>query len=136
MIEIRYVQPGDREFWFRLDGHLPEGEFDNKVGSQTGYVLLADGVPVGVMRYNLFWDLVPFCNLLYIENEYRRKGYGRTLMEHWEAEMRARGYDKLMTSTQADEGAQHFYRKLGYHDCGGFALEIPEPMELMFVKKI
>ncbi len=30
MIEIRYVQMNDREFWYSLDQHLPEQEFNNK----------------------------------------------------------------------------------------------------------
>ena len=31
----------------------------------------------------------------------------------------AHGYGMVLTSTQVDEDAQHFYRKLGYKDCGG-----------------
>lgn len=30
MAEIRYVTEEDREFWYRLDGHLPEKEFEKK----------------------------------------------------------------------------------------------------------
>jgi len=118
MIQIRHVQPEDRIFWFGLDKHLSQKEFDNKVSSKSGYVLLADDVPVGLLRYSLFWDSIPFCNMLYIDARYQRKGYGKKLMAHWEEEMKAQGYERLLTSTQADEEAQHFYRKLGYQDCG------------------
>ena len=31
----------------------------------------------------------------------------------------------VMVSTQVDEEAQHFYRKLGYKDAGGFVVDIP-----------
>ena len=31
MIETRYVQIEDKEFWYRLDKHLPEQEFFNKI---------------------------------------------------------------------------------------------------------
>ncbi len=44
-----------------------------------------------------------------------------------------------MTSTQTDESAQHFYRKLGYQDAGCLVLDIPgykQPMEMFLVKKI
>jgi len=44
-----------------------------------------------------------------------------------------------MTSTQVDEDAQHFYRKMGYQDAGGLLINIPEykqPMEMFFVKRI
>ena len=64
-IVIRPVEPGDREFWMTLDRHLSETEFDRKVRDQMGYVLLCQGQPAGILRYNLFWDNTPFCNLLY-----------------------------------------------------------------------
>lgn len=136
MLTIRYVQPEDREFWFRLDRHLPEKEFARKVSAQSGYVLLIDDVPAGLLRYSLFWDSIPFCNMLYVAREHQRKGYGKKLMEYWEADMKAHGHERVLTSTQVDEEAQHFYRKLGYQDCGGFVLEVPGPMELMLIKTI
>lgn len=49
------------------------------------------------------------------------------------------GYDMVLTSTQVDEQAQHFYRKLGYKDCGGFVVDIEgqeQPMELFLIKSI
>lgn len=39
---------------------------------------------------------------------------------YWENEMKQQGYETLMTSTRADEYAQHFYFKLGYEVVGGF----------------
>jgi len=136
MLTIRYVQPEDKEFWYRLDKHLPEQEFNNKVRGKSGYVLLDGDTPVGLLRYSLFWDSIPFCNMLYIDGNYQRKGYGKKLMAYWEAEMKTKGYVRLLTSTQADEEAQHFYRKLGYQDCGGFVLDVPGPMELVMIKTI
>ena len=61
MIEIRYVEREDRQFWQRLDRHLPDGEFEDKMRRKRGYVILKDHVPVGLLRYNLFWDQIPFC---------------------------------------------------------------------------
>ena len=139
MLHIRYVRQEDREFWYRLDRHLPEGEFDRKVDDQRGYVLLVGDTPVGLLRYNLFWDNTPFCTLLYVDPDHQGRGCGRMLMEHWEKDMKARGYGMLLTSTQVDEEAQHFYRKLGYKDCGGFVVDVPgyeQPMELFLVKGI
>ena len=60
-------------------------------------------------------------------------------MEHWEKDMKKQGYGMLFTSTQVDETAQHFYRKLGYKDCGGFVIDIPlyaQPMEMILIKAI
>ena len=77
MIEIRYVRSEDKEFWYRLDKHLPEKEFENKVACQRGYVLLDDSEPIGLLRYNLFWDNTPFCTLLFVDWKYQGKGYGK-----------------------------------------------------------
>ena len=139
MTEIRYAEEKDRDFWFRLDGYLAESEFIQKVARRQGYVLEVDGVPAGLLRYNLFWDNTPFCTLLYVEERCRGRGHGGALMRHWEADMKARGYGLLMTSTQVDETAQHFYRKLGYRDAGGLLLDAPgyeQPMELFLIKAI
>lgn len=139
MIQIRYSQLEDKEFWFSLDKHLSEQEFINKVRDNRGYVLLEDNKPLGLLRYNLFWDNTPFCNLIYINSEYQGKGFGKMLIEYWEKDMKSLGYGMLLTSTQVDESAQHFYRKLGYKDCGGFVIDIQgyeQPMELFLVKAI
>lgn len=138
-IEIRYVKSEDKEFWYRLDKHLPEQEFEHKVSSKRGYILLEDNKPIGLLRYNLFWDNTPFCTMLFIDWKEHRKGYGKKLMEYWENDMKSQGYGMLLTSTQVDEEAQHFYRKLGYKDCGGFVIDVPgyeQPMEMFLVKGI
>ena len=57
MIEIRYVKLEDKDFWYSLDKHLPKDEFEKKVRDKRGYVLLEEGKPVALLRYNLFWDI-------------------------------------------------------------------------------
>ena len=139
MIEIRYVRTEDKDFWFSLDKHLSENEFENKVNNQRGYVLFADNIPIGLLRYNLFWDNIPFCTMLFVDWNNQGKGYGKKLMKYWENDMKSQGYGMLLTSTQVDEKAQHFYRKLGYKDCGGMTLNIAgyeQPMEMFMSKGI
>lgn len=139
MEEIRYIQTSDKDFWFSLDRHLPEAEYEKKVRDRQGYILLRDGNPLGLLRYNLFWDNTPFCTMLYVTADFQGQGYGKKLMEYWEKDMRAQGYPMVLTSTQVDEQAQHFYRKLGYKDCGGFVVDIKgqeQPMELFLIKDL
>ncbi len=137
MVSIRYVQKEDKAFWFRLDKHLSEAEFERKIRDKRGYVLVENNIPLGVLRYNLFWDNTPFCTMLFVDCKNQHKGYGRKLIEFWEKDMKLLGYGLIMTSTQVDENAQHFYRKIGYQDAGGLLLNIPgyeQPMELFMVK--
>ena len=77
--------------------------------------------------------------MLYVSPDAQRRGFGRMLMEYWEEDMKKQGYGMILTSTQVDETAQHFYRKLGYKDCGGMTVDVPgyeQPMELFLVKEI
>jgi len=139
MISIRYVQEEDKNFWFKLDKHLSETEFEKKIRDKMGYIILENKTPIGLLRYNLFWDNTPFCTMLFIDWAYQNKGYGRLLMEFWEKEMKQSGYGMTMTSTQVDEDAQHFYRKMGFQDAGGLLINIPkyeQPMEMFFIKGI
>ena len=117
MRTIRYARLTDRDFWFTLDRHLSEAEFEHKVNLKRAYVLTEDDTPVGILRYNLFWDNTPFCTLLYISPGHQCTGCGRAFMEFWESDMRA----------------------LGYRDCGGMVIDIPgheQPMELFLVKAL
>lgn len=139
MITIRYVEKEDQKFWYRLDRHLSKAEFEKKVRDRRGYVMLENDDLVGLLRYNLFWDNTPFCTLIFIDWPYQAKGYGKRLMEFWEQEMKNAGYGMAMVSTQVDENAQHFYRKLGYKDCGSLVMDIPgyeQPMEMFLAKKL
>ena len=66
MINIRYAKETDRAFWFCLDRHLPEAEFSGKVRDQMAYVLTLDGQPADLLRWQLFWDSIPFCTMIQV----------------------------------------------------------------------
>jgi len=139
MIAIRYVTENDKSFWFSLDSQLSESEFELKARDKRGYIISDGDKPVGVIRYNLFWDIIPFLTFIYFEESYRGKGFGKQAMLHWENEMRELGYNMVMTSTQADEQAQHFYRKLGYIDRGCLILDntpFEQPQEIFMIKEL
>ena len=137
MFQIRYVSEADKPFWFSLDKYLSEGEFSLKVRDKRGYIICNGDKPIGIMRYNLFWDNTPFLTLIRIEDSCQGKGFGKQAMFYWEDEMRGLGYKMVMTSTQADEQAQHFYRKLGYIDRGCLILDntpFEQPQEIIMIK--
>lgn len=139
MFNIRFVESSDKGFWYSLDKYLPDKEFEKKVRDKMGYIILEDEKPIGVLRYNLFWDNTPFLTLIFIDLPYQKKGFGYKAMGFWEQEMKKSGYGMVMVSTQVDEDAQYFYRKLGYKDCGCLVLDIPnyeQPMEMFMIKAL
>lgn len=135
MITIRSSTVDDLSLLLPCDRHIAEDELVRIL--TAGRILLAfDGLRfAGWLRYGLFWDEIPMVNMLYLQEEQRSRGYGRTLVTEWERRMCAAGYRRVMTSTQADEDAQHFWRKLGYRDAG--ALLLPEQAtELLLLKEL
>ena len=134
-MEIRYAKADELEMIAEYDDHLSKEELKNAIAMKRIILLFIDGEYEGWLRFNLFWDNIPFMNLLYISEEQRGKGYGRKMVEFWEHEMAKQGYGFVMTSTQSDEEGQFFYRRLGYTDKG--ALLLPkEPLEIIFYKKV
>ena len=135
MFTIAYATPRDMRDCFLFDRHLTESQYELKVRDKMYYITRDGDTPIGVMRYNLFWDYIPFLTLIHFGDTYQRKGYGTKAMQHWESEMRALGHKIIMTSTQADEQGQHFYRKLGYKDTGCLVLD-DQPLEIFMIKAL
>ena len=136
---IRNAAQTDLAACLALDGHIPEGAYAARLAAKQVYILSEAGEVRALLRYGLFWDTIPFCHLLFVAEGHRRRGLGRALAEFWERDMKARGFGLVRTSTQADEEGQHFWRKLGYKDCGGFVLPFPgyeQPLELILAKPL
>ncbi len=131
---VRAAASADASFLIEHD-HVGPDVIAGRI--QAGQILVAenDGVLVGWLRWNLFWDEIPFMNKLYVLEPHRGHGVGNALMDTWEKSARHDGHEVVMTSSQADESAQHLYRKRFYVDCG--ALVLPnQAAELVFRKAL
>lgn len=117
------------------DTHISIDILKTKISKEEILIMEMNGNCIGWLRYSLFWDEIPFMNMLYFLEDYRRKGYGKILVEYWEKVLMQNGHKRFLTSTLANEEAQHFYRKMGYHDIGGFILPM-EPLEIILMKDI
>lgn len=135
-MEIRLAELTDLSWLTAHDRHIALGECERSVRLGRVLVLEAeDGGLVGWLRWNLFWDNTPFMNMLYLLEDSRRQGHGAAMVAHWEGMMAEAGFWRVLTSTQADEQGQCFYRRLGYRDAG--ALFLPgEAAELILMKDL
>lgn len=100
------------------------------------YAVELDGETVGVLRYGLFWQAIPFLDLIFLAPKARGKGIGTEAVRLWEAEMKLRGFYDVLTSTQADETAWRFYEKLGYRRAGGFYPPGQQAEEIIYSKRL
>ena len=132
---IRYADERDFEAMKGYDKHISESELQNAICAKRILLLYEKGGFIGWLRYNLFWDEIPFMNMLYVLEEYRAQGYGGRLLDFWEKEMADCGYEMVLTSTLSSEQAQLFYRKNGYADCGSLLLP-GEVLEIILRKEL
>lgn len=132
---IRYANTDDIEFIKKYDIHISKTELKNLVILNRVIVMYEGNSFIGWLRYNLFWDNTPFLNMIYLLDGERGKGYGSKLISFWEKEMKERGYDHVLTSTQSNELGQFFYRKNKYKDVGSLILP-NQPLEIMFYKNL
>ncbi len=132
-MKIRFAESRDRDMLIRYDKHIKADELKDILSRKRILTAEENGQFAGWLRYGMFWDSIPFMNMLYILEEFRGKGAGRQMVMFWENEMKRRGYQTLMTSAQSDEYAQHFYFRLGYEAVGGFRMGA-EPYEVIFAK--
>jgi GNAT superfamily N-acetyltransferase len=107
----------------------------------AGSLLLArvDGRPAGALGLQLVPEAVRVegadlshageLKRLFVRPEYRRHGVGRALMERAEAEARARGYEALLLTTNAEVMplAQGLYGALGYAETAPYRDDMPWP---------
>ena len=134
-LQIRPAQDADFAFLSTLDTHISPAMLRRKIAAGEVLVAIAGDERAGYLRWGWFWDNTPFMNLLYVVESWRSRGVATHLITRWEADMRAQGARFVLTSTLADESAQHLYRKLGYRDIGGFVLP-DEALELILFKQL
>ncbi|SHI10741.1 GNAT family N-acetyltransferase [Sporanaerobacter acetigenes] len=135
-MKIEYGSELDFQFILDNDRHVSKRLIKNKLKEKEIMIVKnQDNKIIGWLRYSYFWDNTPFINMIYLNENYRNKGVGKQLVRFWEAEMRSKGYELVMTSTLSNEQAQHFYRRLGYKDSGSLLLD-NEPLEIIFTKRI
>ncbi|MBM6995243.1 GNAT family N-acetyltransferase [Paenibacillus sp. DXFW5] len=134
-MNIEFATEADIDYISERDKHLARTLIPTKIMAGEIYILRDSNQAIGWMRFNYFWDNTPFMNLIWIDEPYRGQGLGKDVVLHWEEQMKERGFQVVMTSTQSNEEAQHFYRKLGYVDVGCL-LQEKDPLEILLSKKL
>lgn len=77
------------------------------------------GIPVGYMRLEYFWSIVPYIALIWVLPEHRRQGAGKATLRYVEDHLRDRGHHQLFSSSQVNEAApQAWHRHVGFEECG------------------
>ena len=134
-ITLTYATQNEFKWLKERDHNISEATLKKKISDKEIIIAKSENEFLGWLRFGFFWDSIPFMNMLFIDEVHRSKGIGKKLVQFWESEMKNREHKIVMTSSQTDEEAQHFYRKLGYVEAGSFTLP-KETLEVIFIMEM
>lgn len=133
---IRTAVETDLMNLLKYDRHIAPHRLKTVISEGRAFVAEADGNIRGVLRCSLFWESIPFLDLIYIDPTCQKQGLGRAMMKFWEVKMKQNGFRFCLTSTQEDETAKFFYEALGYTKTGAFFPPEQEAAELIYQKNL
>jgi ribosomal protein S18 acetylase RimI-like enzyme len=117
-LNVRFATLGDLA-WCASVEHIPADWVRRKIDHAEALVAERDGQPVGYVRVEYLWSMIPYIGLIWVVEAYRRQGVGRALLVHLESYLRDSGYTVLMSSSQVNEPPpQAWHRHMGFEECG------------------
>jgi N-acetylglutamate synthase-like GNAT family acetyltransferase len=132
---VRFARLEDLSQLKAADWLSNESKILEKIERNEIIVIDEAGQITGLLRYSWFWDYLPFINLIWVEEGFRREGRATRLIQRLEEASKGINGGMILASTQSDEDGQKFFRKVGFIDSGGFAMK-GQAFELIMIKYI
>jgi L-amino acid N-acyltransferase YncA len=118
MMKVRPATTADAVFLTK-NSRLSEIVILRKANQGEVIVAEKNGTLIGFCLVEYLWSKLPYIGLLRVEENHRRQGCGRALLQFLETTLRDQGHKQLYSSSQADEPApQKWHRQLGFEECG------------------
>lgn len=136
-----YVKEG---FAAYPDTPVPPGFFDILCHDMHTCIVIEDnGHVVGFCILRPLLPFSTFANVAtistFIESSFRYKGYGKTLLDHIEAEAKSRQISLLLANISSkNEESYKFHVKHGFRECGRFhgaGYKFDTPFDLVWMEK-
>jgi GNAT superfamily N-acetyltransferase len=139
-MDVRTATRADIPAIRRVDASLNQRVSDtdvlrNAVDGGRVAVALDGEVVAGYVRWEWFWDRIPLCVFARVRPSHQRLGVGRALYAHVEEDLRARGCEFWLSSTEEDnKRSLRFHRALGFRPIGALA-ELGQEVREVFMRK-
>jgi|SRR5581483_988229 len=131
----RHATASDFFFLAAMSTGVREPVLRKQISDGRIRIVESNGQPIGFLKFYVLWENLPFLEVIRLQESFRFQRFGTEAVREWEREMRTAGHNIALISTVVTETAQHFWRKIGYEDCG--ALNFGDrPTELFLVRKL
>lgn len=117
-VMVRMAVPKEHDF-ISQQSQLASKVLIRKIKQDEIILLIVNGEPVGQLQIGFLWSEIPFIDLIYINETFRKRGLSRIMLGFLEDHLRVRGYQVLYSSSQMDEPEpQAWHRYMGFEACG------------------
>jgi GNAT superfamily N-acetyltransferase len=117
-IEVRFADQNDLSY-VSQDHFIPLEVVARKIDLDEVIVSFYQGKPVGYLRLEYLWSIVPYIALITVEPDFRKIGIGKAMLKFALEYLGERSHEWLYSSSQADEPEpQAWHRHMGFVDCG------------------
>lgn len=117
-IHVRFAHQGDLEY-VNQDHFIPAEVVARKIDLKEVVIAESDGQPVGYLRLEYLWSIVPYIALITVDPAHRRVGVGKAILDFVLDYLSGHNHEWLYSSSQADEPEpQAWHRHMGFQDCG------------------
>ena len=101
------------------EGYLSQALVARKIAQEECFLVEVNDEPVGYLRLEYLWSLVPYIALIHIQEGHQKQGYSRVLLDFVLETLRKNGHTCLYSSSQVDEPVpQAWHRHMGFVEAG------------------
>lgn len=118
-LKIRLARADDLAWCVETDPRLPVEVLKRKIELHEVILAEVESRIIGCLRLEYLWSVVPYVSVIYVWEDYQRRGVGRAILEYTEAFLASKGHKVLLSSSQVDEPEpQAWHRAVGFRECG------------------
>ena len=137
-VDVRFAEIEDLDFCIRMDfKHISEAVIKSRIKEKAIVLAEVNKKPIGYLRIEYLWLIIPYLGLILVEEEYRRKGVGTAMIKFLEGHLVRNGHKVLYSSSQVNEPEpQMWHRKIGFEECGIISGINPGGIGEVFFRKL
>ncbi|PCJ56871.1 MAG: GNAT family N-acetyltransferase [Candidatus Hydrogenedentota bacterium] len=118
-IDVELAVQSDYKWLKENDSHVDAAWVQRCIQLKEYYVACFDGKRRGFLRFGFFWGIIPYMDMIGVDEDVQRSGLGTAMFNRWENDMREKGAKILMTSSMSNEPEpQAWHRHNGFKESG------------------
>ena len=122
-VKMRFAESNDLDFCINMDyKHVKKALIKRNIEDKLIILAEFDGKPVGYLRIEYLWMIIPYIGLIVVVDRYRKQGIGTAMIQFLGDYLIKNGQKVLYSSSQVNEPEpQAWHRKVGFKECGYIA---------------